>query len=385
MLMSENTGFSAAYIAFDPYPSFKGSATHITEVWQTIKDVFGNCQLMTLSGTSPVYSDQWQPTELQGNYLTRGMNFSNQVKERILSMNSLEFVQFRDIWGGLAVSQNNKIYQVYEANGFPSIELKERYAILPKTTIQKIEMLENICLKNADEIICPSNVIANHIIKRGISGNKIHVIPNGTHIPADLEPVSNLPEKYLVYFGALQPWQGVNTAVKALKYLDDLKDLKLIICSSHREKLSRQLKKLISNADLEDRIIWFYQLKKSQLHFIIQNALISLAPLSECERNLEQGCSPLKIYESMACNTAIIASDIPVTREILTDNESAILVKPDRPGELARNIRMLIEQPDKRKRLAETAFEKVLNDCNWDVSNQKLSAIYQKQLKAEVF
>lgn len=385
MLMPNNINFDAAYIAFDPYPSFKGSATHITEVWHTIKNVFENCLLMTLSGTSPMLTDQWQPENPEGNYLARGMDFSKQVKEKIASIDSLQFVQYRDIWGGLAVSQNKNVHQVFEANGFPSIELKERYAILPKSTIQKIEALENICLHHANEVVCPSKVIAEHILKRGIPGKKIHVIPNGTHIPSDLEKIDSLPEKYIVYFGALQPWQGVNTAIKALKYLDDLKNLKLVICSSHKEKLSKQLKKLISNADLEDQIVWFHQLKKTQLHYVIQNALISLAPLSECERNLEQGCSPLKIYESMACKTAIIASDIPVAREILNHNENAILIKPDRPAELARNIRMLLEQPDKRNKMAEAAYKKVLLACSWEISNQKLSAIYQKLLTAEIY
>ncbi|MEL6559431.1 MAG: glycosyltransferase [Bacteroidota bacterium] len=383
--MPDNNNFDAAYIAFDPYPSFKGSATHITEVWQTIKNVFGNCLLMTLSGTSPILTDQWQPESPEGNYLTRGMGFSKQVNEKIATIDSLQFVQYRDIWGGLAVSQNKNIYQVFEANGFPSIELKERYAILPKSTVQKIEALESICLYRANEVVCPSKVIAEHIMKRGVPGKKIHVIPNGTHIPTKLENVEGLPEQYVVYFGALQPWQGVSIAIKAMKYLDDLSNLKLVICSSHKEKLSKQLKKLISNADLEDQIVWFHQLPKNQLHYIIQNALISLAPLSECERNLEQGCSPLKIYESMACKTAIIASDIPVAREILTHNENAILIKPDRPAELARNIRMLIEQSDTRKKIAAAAYKKVLLVCSWEVSNQKLGAIYQKQLTAEVY
>lgn len=381
--MSVNTLYECAYIAFDPYPSFKGSATHISEVYTTLKTQFSNCLLMTLEGTSEIETNHWHPQILEGNYLRRGMEFSRQVKGLLDLQKSLELVQYRDIWGGMAVSANKRIHQIFEVNGFPSIELKERYAILPKSTISKLVDLENNCLRSASKIICPSEVIANHIVKRGITARKIHMISNGTHLPDKVEEVSNLPEKFIVYFGALQPWQGINVAIKAMSYLDDLEDISLVICSSHKEKLSKNLKKFIFNLGLENKIVWLHQLLKPQLQFAIQKSLISVAPLSECERNLVQGCSPLKIFESMACQTAIIASDIPVTREILAHQEDAILIKPDRPAELARGIRMLLDNPNKRKALADMAYKKASHLYSWEVSNKKLAEVYQQLLILE--
>jgi len=382
--MPENHLYESAYIAFDPYPSFKGSATHITEVYQTMCKQFSNCLLLTLEGTETPEKHHWQPDSLTGNYLQRGLAFSKQVKNLISQESALRVVQYRDIWGGMAVSERPALKGIFEANGFPSIELKERYQILPKSTISKLIQLENICLNTAHEILCPSRVIADHIVGRGIDSRKIHIIANGSHLPDKFdECTAELPEKYLVYFGALQPWQGLNTAFKAMTYLKDKKDIHLVICSSHKEKLSRPLKKQIAKLGIEGQVIWRYQLTKPQLHSIINKAQISLAPLAECERNLIQGCSPLKIYESMACQTAIIASDIPVTREILTHEENAILIRADRPAELARNIRMLLENPDKRKKIVASAFEKVSSAHSWDSSNEKLADLYQQLLKPE--
>jgi glycosyltransferase involved in cell wall biosynthesis len=39
--------------------------------------------------------------------------------------------------------------------------------------------------------------------------------------------------------------------------------------------------------------------------------------------------SPLKMFEYMAMNRAIIASDLPVLREVL-DNKTAMMVEPDK-------------------------------------------------------
>ncbi|MGB3465526.1 MAG: glycosyltransferase family 4 protein [Cyclobacteriaceae bacterium] len=381
--MPESSQYESVYIAFDPYPSFKGSATHIKEVYDTLCNSAGRSLLVTLEGTSESVQDHRQLSPGEGNYLQRGIAFSKAVGDIIDSANTLQFVQYRDIWGGLPTLNRKDIVSIFEVNGFPSIELRERYPILPKSTIAKIRQLEKSCLHSASEIICPSRVIADNLLSRGIRPQKITVIPNGTHLPSETSEVNGLPEEYLVYFGALQPWQGLHVAIKAFKYLADLPDIKLVICSSHKEKLSRPLKKFIANCGYEDRIVWKYQLSKPELHQVISKALISLAPLSECERNLTQGCSPLKIYETMACKTALIASDIPVVREIVTHDTDAFLVKPDRPADLARGIRLLSDDADKRKKLAENAYRKVLNQHTWQLSNDLLADIYQKYLITE--
>lgn len=374
--MPEFSEYDSAYIAFDPYPSFKGSATHITEVFQTLQKHTDKALLVTLPGTAEPLPDQWQPALPDGNYLQRGISFGKAISDFIDQAQSLRLVHYRDIWSGMSTIGKNHLIRIFEVNGFPSIELKERYSILPNKTIAKIRHLEDACLRSCDRIVCPSAVIADHLLSRGIEAEKIEVIANGAHMPATMEKSDDLPEKYLVYFGALQPWQGINIAVKAFKYLTDLPDLKLVICSSHKEKLARPLKKFIKNSGFEERVVWKYQLGKPELHQVISNALISLAPLTECERNLVQGCSPLKIYESMACQTAILASDIPVVREILTHRSDGFLVRPDRPADLARGIRILVDDPEMRQSLALAAYLKVSTQHTWHESNTRMGKIY---------
>ncbi|MGX2953608.1 glycosyltransferase [Shewanella sp. JL219SE-S6] len=56
-----------------------------------------------------------------------------------------------------------------------------------------------------------------------------------------------------------------------------------------------------------------------------------MAPLTPCRRNMLQGCCPLKVLESMACGTAVIASDLPVIRELVTHEKHGLLVPPPGP------------------------------------------------------
>jgi glycosyltransferase involved in cell wall biosynthesis len=183
-----------------------------------------------------------------------------------------------------------------------------------------------------------------------------------------------------VYFGALQPWQGIGTLLKSLKYLKDKPELKLVICSSHKEKHARPYKKLIQKLDVEEQVIWKYQLEKRALQAILQHAICTVAPLTECSRNLEQGCSPLKIFESMACRVPIIASDLPVIREILAPDEAKFF-RAERPAELARCIRLISDYPEFGNKISKNAYQKLKSEYTWERIDKKLAYIYDNLLE----
>lgn len=73
--------------------------------------------------------------------------------------------------------------------------------------------------------------------------------------------------------------------------------------------------------------------------------------------------SPLKIFEYMSSRRAIIASDLPVLREILSD-DSAVLVAPDTPQEWIRALESLKDAP-KRQQLADRAYEDFTREYTW--------------------
>jgi glycosyltransferase involved in cell wall biosynthesis len=103
---------------------------------------------------------------------------------------------------------------------------------------------------------------------------------------------------------------------------------------------------------------------------------MTVAPLTECSRNVEQGCCPLKILESMMAGTPVVASDLPAVRELVEDRRHGVLVPPDRPAELARAIRVLAGDPERRTELGRAARERALERFTWDASNRALAALY---------
>lgn len=378
-----NNLYRALYAAFDPYPSPKGSATHIRHFSATLFEQFGGGILYSLGPAdepsvttegSIRYERFNQPIK---NYLERAEAFSDKLKRVVSENNDLEIVHFRDIWSGLPLLEADRDFvKVFEVNGLPSVELPYRYSNLPPSTLQKIYQLEQHCLEKADHIVVPSATIRQHLISRGTEADRITLIPNGADIPMASDRPADAPERYLIYFGALQPWQGVDVMLKALRYLQDFENLKLVICAAHRRHYVKPYRKLAERQGVSDRIIWKFRLPQDELWAYVQHAELSLVPLKEGPRNLEQGCCPLKILESMACGTTVIASDLPVVRELLTERENARLVKPERPAELARAIRILLDYPEENSKLSQRAREKVDSQFRWKMQQDRLQQLY---------
>ena len=372
--------YRSVYIAFAPHPSCKGASTHLQPMCETLVLAHAPLLLLTLKGDQDTsLSDHIHHYVFESgepNILKRAEEFRQWVKEILSQQFNLMVAHFRDIWGGMAVFEFPHIRSVFEVNGLPSIELPYRYPDIAEETLQKIMRMEQHCFAHAGAVITPSQTTKECLMTRGCTPAKITVIPNGAIIPVPLQRREDLPEKYMVYVGALQPWQGVDILLKSLRYLQDI-TICLVICSSHMEHHTKPFRKLAEKLGVENSVRWLYQLDKENLNRVLQHALFSLAPLTECSRNIEQGCSPLKILESMACGTPVIASQLPAVEEIITHQQDGMLCRPGRPAELGRTIRIALDYPEHTAQLGVLAKQRIQQHFTWQHAKSRLAHVYE--------
>ncbi|SNR16477.1 glycosyltransferase family 4 protein [Tenacibaculum jejuense] len=378
------------YATYDVFPSSKGAATHIKEMILESSKHCDELQLFCLRG-----SNELPPVQVEGNiyskryfneeklnYLQKASLFSKQLFIDIQKhKETIQIGHFRDIWSGMGLTTEPSIKTIFEVNALTSIELPYRYPNLTPSFLEKLRSLETNCLKKADVIITPSGVTKKYLENNfEVNTEKIKVIPNGTHIPERFQRPVDAPKEYIIYFGAIQNWQGIDTLLKAITYLKDFKDLKLLICLSVKEKAFKPFKKLIEKLGITDKIILKSKLKKEELYNYVHFAKASIAPLKACDRNVVQGCCPLKIIETMACKTPVIASKLPVVTDLVSDEE-ALLFEPDREQDLARCIRFILDNPERGNEYAKNAFTKVKSEFLWDIQTKKLEKIYKELIK----
>lgn len=81
--------------------------------------------------------------------------------------------------------------------------------------------------------------------------------------------------------------------------------------------------------------------------------------------DISRWISPMKLFEYMAHGKTIIASDLPVLREVLTDGVNCLLCPPDDVAAWTAAVKRLADAPEERATLGETAERQLRSDYTW--------------------
>jgi len=87
--------------------------------------------------------------------------------------------------------------------------------------------------------------------------------------------------------------------------------------------------------------------------------------------------SPIKLFEYMAAGRAVVASDLPSTAEVVTHEESALLVPPGDVDALRAAIVRLRDDPALRERLGHRAREIALATYTWDARAHSIRQVLE--------
>jgi glycosyltransferase involved in cell wall biosynthesis len=379
----------ALYAAFDRFPAPKGAAVHIARFARGLFDTAGGGLLFVMGGAGYPSHQVEDDVEIVRfsrevpNLLERTIAFGHRLA-RLLddTASTLEICHFRDPWSGVPILRRpGRAYRtVYEVNALPSIELPTAYPDAAASALDKIRALERFCLDQADRIVTPSATTRDLLVRLGTAPSKIRVIQNGAEVlPTPARP-PDAPQRYLLYFGALQRWQGMETLLRACARLTDLPDLGLVVCASAQSRESARLMRLAERLGVQDRCVWRFALSDTELGPWRAHATIAVAPLRECARNVVQGCSPLKILEAMAAGVPVVASDLAPVRELVTDGVEGRLVPADRPGDLARAVRVLLDHPGAASAMGRAGRARVLRELTWERSLASLREVHGELL-----
>jgi glycosyltransferase involved in cell wall biosynthesis len=375
----------AAYVAFDRFPSSKGSAVHIAQMADELFAHYGGGLLGVIGGGDlPRYQREGTREVARfdapiPNLIDRAEAFSGWVAGHLAPhWETLEVCHVRDPWSALpAVADGRRHKVVYEVNGLPSIEMSHTWPWAAPRTLGKIRELERFCLERSDAVVVPSRVIGAAVRERGVPGHRIHLVPNGADVPRETGRPADAPERYVVYVGATQPWQGLDVLMRAFARLADLPELRLVVCASVPERRAKHVRRLAERLGIAERIDWRFALPHREVAAWLAHAEASLAPLTGCARNLDQGCAPLKVIESMAAGVPVVASDLPAVRELMADGVHGRLVPADRPAELARAVRVLLEYPDEAAAMGRRGREHIEEGLTWARSRARLAEVYR--------
>jgi glycosyltransferase involved in cell wall biosynthesis len=381
------------YTAFDIVPSPKGASTHILHNLRGLVNshfvvhlITPNDGLLPAEETIDGVRVTRVPQDLTQNYLARAVHFGKAVLMHITLDQIYDVVHYRNVWDGLSIAQNKKRFgykTLFEVNGLPSIELKYHYPGLDPELISKIKEQEIATLHLSDAIICPSRVTRDYIASLGLNRKLITVIPNGVNASdffASPLPAREGRVPVILYIGTLADWQGLDVVIKSLPKILEQQTVRLQIVGRGRSRQRKMLAKQIRKSGIEDHVTVQPAVPHHEIPALIAESDICVAPLGLNDRNVTQGACPIKVLEYMAAGRPLLASNMPIVRELVREDVDALLFSPNDPDDLARQVITLLNDFELSKRLAESASKHVLEKFTWHEAQKKLGKVYEKLL-----
>lgn len=217
---------------------------------------------------------------------------------------------------------------------------------IPASFIASLEAYIHKYLKIShliDNYISPSIFLKNKFIQHGWNGKRISVINN--FLPDNVyDDNSALSDDYILYFGQLEIWKGLNTLLNAAKELQQYK-FRIVGEGTLKEKLLERCEtESIYNVELLG-----YK-SGDELKTIIKNCKLVVVP-SEWYENY-----PYSIMEAMAFGKPIIAAKIGGIPELVNNDENGLLFISKDYRDLKNKFIQMCKNDDLRVNLGKNSF-----------------------------
>ncbi|MGA2496925.1 MAG: glycosyltransferase family 4 protein [Tepidisphaeraceae bacterium] len=381
-----------AYVVFDRLGAPKGAAVHIAAFARALGEAFGPVDLLTVAsdetGAAVPPGVNHHPLPALGlNLIARANDYRRNVA-RWWNHRKVEVLHFRSIFEGYPLALHkphvcDKL--VFEVNGLPSIELKYHYPGIADDSelLGKLVAQEDVCLRAADLVLTVSPTNAEYLISRGVVAERIRVIPNGVDLSVfDYAPphLSAANAICLLYSGTMAAWQGVYRAIEALDLLRKDVPATLTLLGPMTPRRRAELQDACRELDVADHVTILNVGDQAMVARVYHEHNVALAPLLRNDRNLVQGCCPLKVLEAMASGTPLVASDIPVVSALSRNEYEALLVKPGSAKAIKDAVLRLLAEPLLAGQLSAAARHRVEAEFTWDIAGRRLVAAYEQVL-----
>jgi glycosyltransferase involved in cell wall biosynthesis len=222
-------------------------------------------------------------------------------------------------------------------------------------------------------VVVLTSFIKEEFVKMGFPSEKIAVAPDGVDLSLFNELPSravcrvrfDLPEDrpivgYIGRFRAMEMEKGVPTLIHAMKYLHSINGKQpLLLCVGGPMDAVPSYLELARRYGLgENHLRFVDRVSTREVPLWMRACDVVTIPWGWNEFSAYY-TSPLKLFEYMAAGVPMLASNLPSLREVLRNEENALLVAPDDPEQLCAGIVRLTTDAALGERLARRASQEV--------------------------
>ena len=241
--------------------------------------------------------------------------------------------------------------------------------LLPHDTAEVYKRTFQDLYARMDAIICHSDHIRMRLdVEFGISEDLVSVIPHGPFFydlphgdPERIRRELDVPPEHLLVLwqGIIFPYKGLDLLLNAWQAVErQVPEAVLVVAGTGASDLLDQLREQVRQLGLT-RV-------KLHLRFISAEDLVAAYRAADIVVYPYRAITTSgALATGLALGKTIIASDLPVFRELLTNGENALLIDPHQPSELSAALIQLTRTAALRQKLAENVAAMHFGNESW--------------------
>jgi len=280
-------------------------------------------------------------------------------------------------WAALLAKRRLKVPVVWMCNEPPFwFFLPENRKQLRKINWPLFEVLDRIAVKYIDDIVVLSSIAARRVKK--IYNRSSKVVRSGVDVEffrnasgEDVRKKYGLENDFiLLHVGNFDPFRRQFDSIKAVYCLSrDYDNVKLILDGSGaRDELVRLSEKL----GVRDKVLFLQSFCDEDLAEVYAACDVFVFP--------SQITWGLAVTEAMAAAKPVVVSREAGASEIIQSGVNGIVVDHAKPEEMAKQVKLLMNNPKLRKRLGENAYEYVKNNLSWKKYAENMESIFRQTI-----
>jgi glycosyltransferase involved in cell wall biosynthesis len=227
-------------------------------------------------------------------------------------------------------------------------------------------------LARYDRVIVFSEIQRDLLIKLGVPGDRVMIIPNGVDQHKYSPGYSSLKyqlgaKRLFVYQGRIATEKNIEALLKAWKSADLGESCQLLMVGDGPLRSSLEL-----NYGKEHNIIWLGYISNEQQRInILRAADAFILP------SLVEGLS-ISLLEAMSCGTACLATDAGADGEVLEQGAGVVLDTQEVTSQLKTLLPLFRDHPEMTDLLGQKARQRVLERYTLEQNITKLERLYSE-------
>ncbi|MGB7922304.1 MAG: glycosyltransferase family 4 protein [Pyrinomonadaceae bacterium] len=248
-----------------------------------------------------------------------------------------------------------------------------------------LERCERLNLRAATRIFVVSEVDRRNLVREGVANEKIVVNPNGVDVErfrpgaggAQARRELGIADDTMLagFVGTFGPWHGALVLAKAITLIPAEARIRFLMIGSGAER--EEAERIVSAGGAERRVIFTGAVAHERVPALLDACDVLVSPHVPLVDGSEFFGSPTKLYEYMAMGKGIVASRLGQIADALTDEETALLVKPGDSRALSEAIMRLSESPELRERLGAAARREAVSRHTWRHNAERVLRAYR--------